>query len=107
LREVWVDVSFGDGDGDAPRRVLDLGAEMTLAGAPVALITDADAVTSRGLSAGERRRARIPIPVGAVTVTAQLRLRAIRWETLDALGLEALREEVPMIDVESVSAEIR
>ena len=87
-------------------RLMSFGAEMTLNGAPVALITDADTVVSRSLAAGEAREARVPAPAGATSVTATLRLRAIRWQTLDALGLSSRRDEVPTIDVETVVMEV-
>jgi len=99
LRDLWIDVSFGDHAED--ERVLSLGAEATSVGEPVALITDADAITPRGLAAGETRVVRVSIPEGTTTVVATLRLRAIRWEVLNALGLESRREEVPTIDVVS------
>ncbi len=106
LRDVWVDVSSHGPDGESdgnPRRVLSFGAEMTLNGAPVALITDADEVVSRSLSAGDSRQARVAIPEGATSITATLRLRAVRWDTLDALGLDARRDEVPTIDVDTIT----
>lgn len=102
LRDVWVDLSF---DEDAPRRVLSLSPDMRRSGAPTALITDADEVVSRSLEAGEARQTRTPAPVGAATFTATLRLRAIRWETLDALGLIGRRDEVPTLNIQTVTGE--
>lgn len=103
LRDVWLDVSFDGGD---PVRVASFGAEMTHGDASVAVITRADAVESRSLSAGEVRTWSVPAPSGARRVDATLRLRAIRWDTLAALGLDDLREEVPTIDVTSQGASI-
>lgn len=103
LRDVWVDVSF---DGGEPSRILDLAAEMTRDGAAVALITDADEVTSRSLAPGEVRRVAVAVPDGAANGEATLRLRAIRWQTLEALGLGPRRAEVPTIDVATAAVTI-
>jgi hypothetical protein len=98
LRDVWVDVSF---DG-VETRVHSFGAQPTRGGAPVALLTDADAITHRSLAAGEAREERVPIPVDADEIVVTLRLRAIGWEVLDALGLQTRQSEVPTIDVERI-----
>jgi hypothetical protein len=101
LRDVWVGVSFGG----APTRVTSFGAEPTRDGARVALLTDADSVTHRSLAAGAVREERVPIPADAAEIVVTLRLRAIRWEVLDALGLQTRQEEVPTVDVEHVVLE--
>ncbi|MBW2461736.1 MAG: hypothetical protein JRH11_08820 [Deltaproteobacteria bacterium] len=107
LRDVWVDVSFTDREGEgSAERLMSFGAEMTLNGASVGLITEADTVVSHSLAAGEARQAQMRIPTGATSVTATLRLRAVRWQTLDALGLSSRRSEVPTIDVETVVMEL-
>jgi hypothetical protein len=97
LRDLWVDVSFGEESG--AERVVSLGAEPTSEGLPVTLVTHADAIAARGLSAGEARVVRVHIPADASEIVATLRLRAVRWEILDALGLGSRRDEVPTIDV--------
>lgn len=93
LRDLWVDVVV---DGDPYPRVLELGHRPTRNGAPVPLPTQADGFEPRALAPGEQLRAR----VGGREVEATLRARAVRHDALEALGLGALRPEVPTLDVE-------
>jgi hypothetical protein len=91
---------LGDaGDAGDAERVLSFGAEPTRQGVPVTLVTEADAIESHALAPGEARSARLPIPSGATSVTVTLKLRAIRWEILEALDLGARRPDVPTIEV--------
>ncbi len=100
LRDLWVDVSFGAEETAA--RVIELGAQPMRGAERVALLTDADSVSHRSLASGETRRVRVPVAADADRVIVTLRLRAIRWDVLRALGLEAREADVPTIDVERV-----
>lgn len=75
LRDIWVEV-----DGV---RVLSLGDQPTRAGAPVALLTDADAITERSLAPGESVRAALPRGASRVALLG----RALRPDVEDALEL--------------------
>lgn len=88
LRDIWVDVDFELADGGTVQvpRVLELGSRLSHAGMPVALPTEADAVTSRALKAKERRVVQLAVPPGARGVQAHVRSRAIRADVLEALG---------------------
>lgn len=99
LRDVWVDVEGLDANGRAfvVSRVLELGAKLTRDGVEVALVTDADTVTSRSLAPGEARTVRVELPAGAHAVRAVLWARAVRPAALEALGLSARASEVPTL----------
>lgn len=104
LRDVWVDVEVVDARGERVEvpRALSLGAELSRGGQPVALVTDADRVTPRGLAFSEARVVPVEGPPGAarpLRVTARLWARAVRPEGLDALGLGARADEVPALPV--------
>lgn len=91
MRDVWVDVTVRDEAGVVTerRRVMELGAQ--LGGA--VLFTDATAVTSRSLPARAHRS--WTAPPGSVVLRATLSARAYRDDALEALGLAALRGQVP------------
>jgi hypothetical protein len=82
-----------------------LGSRPTLKGAPVPLITEADAVVSNVLAAGATHTVHVePPPSLAPPVRAivTLRARAVRADALDALGLASLAAEVPTHEVAEV-----
>ena len=91
--------------GSALWRVQELGARMTRGGAPVALLTEADHLEERGLAPGETRELVLPPPGEArppLRLRVRLRARAIRGETLEALGLGARGGEVPELEIGEV-----
>ncbi len=100
VRDVWVDVSLVDASGVRAEypRVFQLGAKLEAGTGDVALFTDATRIVSRSLAAGQSRSWRIPAGTQSLTVT--LRARAIREETLRALGIT---EEVPLLEVAVVT----
>ncbi|GMU58572.1 MAG: hypothetical protein AMXMBFR34_03350 [Myxococcaceae bacterium] len=101
LRDVWVDVEATDARGRTVLfpRVMQLGARLTREGAEVALVTDATRVEPRGLAPQERRTVRVELPPEGAPweVSATLRARAVRADTLAALALEGV--EVPELEV--------
>ncbi len=109
LRDLYVDVAFFDATGtpagEAPRAV-ELGSRMTREDVEVASITDADRVETRSLGPDETRRTHVEAPPGAVRAVATLRFRAVRHETLHALGLDALVERVPTLDIATGAVEL-
>jgi hypothetical protein len=104
LRSVWVDVDWtgkGGGMASTPSVIL-LGSQPTLKGAPVALITEADAVASHVLAPGATMTTHVEPPSSLATpvsAVVTLRARAVRPDVLDALGLASLAGEVPTHDV--------
>ncbi len=110
LRRIWVDVAFAGADGQQIERtaVIDLRAQPTRAGAPVALITDADAVDVRTLQPGATRSISVDTPAqltAPIQATARLRATAIRPEILSALGLDALSAQVPQHEIATASTQ--
>lgn len=105
LRDAWVDVELTQPDGARVTvpRVLELGARLTRDGHEVPLVTDADTVTPQGLAPGEVRTVRITLPAGA-QATAVLSARAVRASALEALGLGARADEVPVLRVATAAA---
>ncbi|MFZ5442664.1 MAG: multiheme c-type cytochrome [Myxococcota bacterium] len=93
LRDLWVDVTVTSADGARTEfpRVIELGARLERDGKEVSLLTDATKVVSRSLHDGESRAWSAP----PGRLEARLMLRAIREDTLMALGLAELRDEVP------------
>ncbi len=100
LRRIWVDVDFVEADGKVTRipSVIELGSRPTKNGAPVALMTDADAFERRVLLPDSEIAVHVERPAGLsapVRATATLRAQAVRPEILDALLLGARASEVP------------
>jgi hypothetical protein len=82
--------------------VIELGSQPTRSGAPVALITGADAVEPRVLAPGATRSVHVDTPqslVPPVRAVVTLRARAVRPEVLNALGLAERGAEVPTHEV--------
>ncbi len=112
LRRIWVDAVFADASGRqvTTGAVLTLGAVPTKAGAPVALITDADAVAPNVLAPATTMSVHVPPPAEmAAPVSALVRLhaRAIDPDTLAALGLAARADEVPTHNLGSARVALR
>jgi Cytochrome c554 and c-prime len=108
VRSLWVDVEFTGNDGRTltMTNVIALGSQPTRKGVPVALLTEADAVTAHELAPGLTTSARVIVPdslVAPVEAVATLRGRAVRPEVLDALGLAGMSGEVPTHEVASVT----
>ncbi len=101
LRDLWVDVEH-DGVVVAPR-VLAIGDRPMRAGAPVALVTEADSIAHGALAPRAEAQARVAIPRSAVEVV--LRGRAIGVEVLAALGLEELADRVPTLEIARIGVE--
>lgn len=93
VRDVWVEVTFMLNGERVVQRVLELGAKLEGANGDVALFTDATKITSRSLKFNESRS--WTAPVGASEVKAVINARAIREETLRALGLDG--NDVPTL----------
>ncbi len=107
LRRIWADVVFTDAAGKQATQsaVVMLGAIPTRAGAPVALVTDADAVTPNVLAPGASMSVHVAPPAelsAPVSAVVRLRARAIDPGTLAALGLATLADQVPTHDVGTV-----
>lgn len=104
LRDVWVDAFWEDAAGtrfEVPR-LMELGALLERGGQPVALVTDADRVTPRGLAPGEGREVEVPGPQGArapLRLVATLKARAVRASAMSALGLEREDAQVPELHI--------
>jgi hypothetical protein len=108
VRSVWVDVAFANAESKTAsvHSVLTLGAQPTHDGAPVALVTEADAVSDHVLEPGASRTVEVAPPAALappVSAVVTLRARAVREEVLDALGLAALGAEVPTHEVAVVN----
>jgi len=91
---------FVEADGKVTRipSVIELGSRPTKNGAPVALMTDADAFERRVLLPDSEIAVHVERPAGLsapVRATATLRAQAVRPEILDALLLGARASEVP------------
>jgi hypothetical protein len=104
LRGVWVDVELTGSDGKTVElsAIVDLGSQPTSNGMPVALVTEADAVKSRGLAPGETRTVHVEPPSTLAPpfhAVVTLRARAVRSDVLDALGLGERAIEVPTHEV--------
>jgi hypothetical protein len=96
LRDLWLEA---DVDG-VPTRLLTLGSTATRHDAPVALLTEADAVTDHRLLPGAGLRAAIPTDA---PTTLRLRARAYRSDLLQALDLAALEQTLPTYEIAQVS----
>jgi hypothetical protein len=110
LRSVWVDVVFTGADGSASiaPSVISLGSQPMRDGAPVALITEADAVVPQVLAPGAMTSVKVATPesfASPVSAVVTLRARAVREEVLDALGLAEVGAEVPTHEVAVVNVE--
>jgi hypothetical protein len=108
LRSIWVDVEWTGKGGETAitPSVIVLGSQPTLKGAPVALITEADAVASHVLAPGATTTAHVDAPPSLalpVSAVVKLRARAVRTDVLDALGLASLGGEVPTHEVAVVT----
>ena len=119
LRELWVELTLHDADGEtlatwghldadtlptgapSPLDFGDLALDAT--GAPVDDPTAAVELDRRALAPGETREAEIGAPPGARLV-ARLRGRTARARTMIALGLEDRLDELPIHDVKSAEA---
>jgi hypothetical protein len=111
LRGIWVDAVYTDSSGKSLRTgaVLTLGAMPTKNGAPVALITDADAVNPNVLAPGASQSVHVPPPPGMaapVSVVVRLHARAIDPDALTALGLSDRADEVPTHDLASMEVKL-
>lgn len=96
VREIWVEVSYVLNGETVSARVLDLGAKLEGAdGRDVAVFTDAQRIVSRSLKFNETRA--WVAPVGATGLSAVIKARAIRGETVRALELD--EAEVPTLEV--------
>jgi hypothetical protein len=107
VRGFWVDVELtgADGTSAALPSVVTLGSQPTEDGAPVALITQADAVVPHSIGPGATLTFHVDVPPSVtppVTARMTLRAAAIRPEVLDALGLERVAAEVPTHEIASV-----
>ena len=100
LRDLWVDVERAG--VVVAERALTIGDDPTNAGAPVALLTQADGMARGSLAPGQTAHALVPVD-GPVEVV--LRGRALRTGLLDALGLGAHADEVPTHEIARVRAE--
>ena len=112
LRRIWADVIFADAAGKQVTisAVITLGAIATQGGAPVALFTDADAVTSNVLAPAASVSVHVPPPdamPAPVSATVRLHARAIEEDTLAALGLSALANQVPTHDIGTARVALR
>jgi hypothetical protein len=110
LRSVWIDVALTDANGRSLSvpKVLVLGSEPTRAGVPVALITDADELVPHVLAPGATSTLQVAIPASLtppVRAVVTLRVRAVREDVLDALGLADRSQEVPTHEVAEVRVE--
>jgi len=104
LRDIWVDVDFIGSDGTTASvpSVLELGAQPTRSGQPVALITQADAIESHALAAGATISVHVvagPTVSSPIRAVITLRARAVRPAVLEALALEDAGTEVPTHEV--------
>lgn len=100
LRDLWVDLEL---DGVAvPAPILRIGDQPTREGRPVALLTDADAVTICSLAPGETTRAALP---PATRIVARLRGRAVRSTVLEALGIAELAGQLPTHEIAIATSE--
>jgi len=97
LREIWVDLAAGE---TIHPRVVELGAELTRAGEPVGLPTEADLVIHRTLLPGGAAEVVVPVAPEA-GVVATLRARAVRPALMLALGLDPA--SVPVLEVAQTS----
>ena len=121
LREIWIELRLIDatdativhlGALDAGGRPigqaspLELGDQPLADGAPIAVPTDADDLLRRALAPDERREVRVATDLGVPPIRAEatLRARAIRADTMIALGLEGRLDELPVHQVETASA---
>jgi len=107
LRSVWVDVVLTDAAGASAKlaSVVSLGAQPTLEGAPVALITEADTVEPHELASGQSITVHVATPtslIEPVVAVVTLQGRAVRPEVLGALGLTAMAAEVPTHVIQTV-----
>ena len=121
LREIWVEVRLIDGtdatilhlgalddDGHlvAPVSPLEIGDQPLVDGVPTAVPTEADDLQRRALAPDERREVRVATDFGVPPIRAEatLRARAIRADTMVALGLGDRLHELPVHDVETAAA---
>jgi len=100
LRDLWVDLELDGAAASAP--ILRIGDQPTREGRPVALLTDADAVTVGSLGSGETVRATLP---PATRVIARLRGRAVRSTVLEALGIVELAAQLPTHEIATAISE--
>ncbi|MFN7696692.1 MAG: multiheme c-type cytochrome [Deltaproteobacteria bacterium] len=98
FRDVWVDVERAEDAFPLRARVITLGDQPLREGSPVALVTDADGVERRRLAFGEVRAVDVEVPDG-VELDVVLRARAFRVEVIEALGLQARADEVPLLEI--------
>jgi hypothetical protein len=101
LRDVWVDVDLTHADGttETLARAIELGDRPMRGTTPVPLPTDADHVEERRLAPFEIRR--VALAPDVVHVEATLRVRPMRADALDALGIDP--GLAPAIDVTTVT----
>jgi hypothetical protein len=111
LREVWVDLEARDADGVRVQlpRVMVLGARAEREGREVPLLTDASHLVARSLAPRQVLTLDWSAPPtlrAPLTLTATLRARALRSDTLAALGLSALDAQVPTHEVATAQVEL-
>lgn len=105
LRDIWVDITVVAPDGQVLvtlDRTIVLGDQPYRGAEPVALLTDADRVEHGSLPAGSIRTFDVDEgvlagPIGHIEAT--LKFRSFRQEVVQALGLERVLAQVPVLIV--------